>query len=250
MLRSGGSRVPVLFPPLGHRSELSMPNNSYPDRPPEPGKSQSPNPHEFPELAKPGQPPPRKRSDSGSMEVLKTIGLSLVLALGIRHFVAEARYIPSESMVPTLEVNDRLIVEKISYRFNPPQRGDIIVFWPNERLREQNPELKDAFIKRVIGLPGEKVEVRDGTVFIDDQPLQEPYIAAKPDYIWGPEVVPPDSYLVLGDNRNNSFDSHFWGYVPRENIIGRAAFRFWPPGRIGGIEASRPVQSPLPEAAP
>lgn len=184
-----------------------------------------------------------QKTENGWVEAAKTIGLSLVLALGIRHFVAEARYIPSESMVPTLEVNDRLIVEKISYRFNPPQREDIIVFWPNDRLRQQNPELKDAFIKRVIGLPGEKVEVRDGTVFINDQPLQEEYIAAKPDYQWGPEVVPPDSYLVLGDNRNNSFDSHFWGYVPRENIIGRAVFRFWPPDRVGNIDSAPQFQS-------
>jgi signal peptidase I len=178
------------------------------------------------------------QTENAWVEAAKTIGLSLVLALGIRHFVAEARYIPSESMIPTLEVNDRLIVEKISYRFNPPGREDIIVFWPNDRLRQQNPELKDAFIKRVIGLPGEKVEVKNGTVFINDQSLKEEYIAAKPDYQWGPEVVPPDSYLVLGDNRNNSFDSHFWGYVPRENIIGRAVFRFWPPNRLGDIDST------------
>jgi signal peptidase I len=179
---------------------------------------------------------PQKQSENGWVEAAKTVGLSLVLALGIRHFVAEARYIPSESMVPTLEVNDRLIVEKISYRFHPPEREDIIVFWPNDRLRQQNPELKDAFIKRVIGLPGDKVEVRGGTVYINDQPLREEYIAAKPDYQWGPDIVPADSYLVLGDNRNNSFDSHFWGYVPRKNIIGRAVFRFWPPSRVGEVD--------------
>lgn len=170
------------------------------------------------------------------LEVLKTIGLSLVLALGIRQFVAEARYIPSESMVPTLQVNDRLIVEKLDYYFHAPQRGDVIVFWPPERLHQLNPTLKDAFIKRVIGLPGEKIEVKGGVVYINDRPLREEYIAAPPDYQWGPEIVPQNSYLVLGDNRNNSYDSHFWGYVPRKNIIGRAAFRFWPPNRMGGID--------------
>ncbi|NJO43681.1 MAG: signal peptidase I [Cyanobacteria bacterium CRU_2_1] len=210
------------------------------------GNSQPPKPGSTDPTAEPdrkGHPPsastqsspsPQKRENPW-VEAAKTIGLSLVLALGIRHFVAEARYIPSESMVPTLEVNDRLIVEKISYLVHSPERGDIVVFWPNDRLRQIQPKLKDAFIKRVIGLPGEKVEVRDGTVFVNDQPLQEDYIAAEPDYQWGPEVVPPDSYLVLGDNRNNSYDSHFWGYVPRENIIGRAVFRFWPPDRVGGI---------------
>jgi signal peptidase I len=183
------------------------------------------------------QSEPSPQRENSWLEAAKTLGISLFLAFGIRQFVAEPRYIPSESMVPTLEVNDRLMVEKISYLFNPPQRGDIIVFWPPDRLKQQNPELrKDAFIKRTIGLPGEKVEVRDGTVFINDQPLKEGYIAAKPNYQWGPEIVPENSYLVLGDNRNNSYDGHFWGYVPRQNIIGRAAFRFWPLPRMGGID--------------
>lgn len=176
-----------------------------------------------------------RQTENPWLEGVKTIGLSVVLALGIRHFVAEARYIPSESMLPTLEVNDRLIVEKISYHFNPPQRGDVIVFWPNDRLRQENPNLRDAFIKRVIGLPGEEVEVSGGRVYINGEPLEENYIAAEPNYQWGPEVVQPDSYLVLGDNRNNSYDSHFWGYVPRSNVIGRAVVRFWPPNRIGRI---------------
>ncbi|HEY9699183.1 MAG TPA: signal peptidase I [Trichocoleus sp.] len=204
------------------------PSPSEPMTPPEPPEHQT--------IRQSNRQIARQRKENPWAEAAKTIGLSLVLALGIRHFVAEARYIPSESMVPTLEVNDRLIVEKISYHFHPPEREDVIVFWPNDRLRQQNPELKDAFIKRVIGLPGEKVEVKSGMVYINDKPLQEHYIEAKPDYQWGPEVVPADSYLVLGDNRNNSFDSHFWGYVPRQNIIGRAVFRFWPPNRVGNID--------------
>jgi signal peptidase I len=163
------------------------------------------------------------------------LGLSILLPVGIRAYVAEARYIPSEAMVPTLEVNDRLFVEKLSYLFHEPERGDIIVFWPNDRLRQQQPKLKDAFIKRVIGLSGDKIEVKRGWVYVNDQPLREDYIAAEPDYEWGSEIVPPNSYFVLGDNRNNSYDSHFWGFVPRENIIGRAIFRFWPPGRIGNL---------------
>jgi signal peptidase I len=176
------------------------------------------------------------------IEGIKTIGLSIVLALGIRQFVAEARFIPSESMVPTLEINDRLIVEKISYYFQNPQRGDIVVFWPTDKLKQENPSLRDAFIKRVIGLPGEEVEVKDGLVFINGESLDENYIAAAPDYQWGPEKIPDDSYLVLGDNRNNSYDSHFWGYVPRDNIIGRAVVRFWPPHRIGTIGPEPPYQ--------
>ncbi len=165
----------------------------------------------------------------------KTLGLSLMLALGLRHFVVEPRYIPSESMLPTLQVNDHLMVDKVTYRFQDPVRGDIVVFMPTDELQEQNPRFRTAFIKRVIGLPGDTIEVRDGQVFVNDQTLQEDYIAAPPDYTWGPETVPNAAYLVLGDNRNNSFDSHFWGYVPRENIIGRAVVRFWPPDRVGTL---------------
>ncbi len=169
------------------------------------------------------------------VEVLQTIGLSVVLAFGIRHFVAEARYIPSGSMLPTLEVNDRLVVEKISYRFNPPERGDIVVFWPPESLTPPG-KRRDAFIKRVIGLPGDEVTIRDGQVFINGEALEENYISAPPEYQWGPEQVPEDHYLVLGDNRNSSYDGHAWGFLPGENIIGRAAVRFWPPSRIGWLD--------------
>lgn len=165
-------------------------------------------------------------------EALKTFGISAVLALGIRTFVAEARYIPSGSMLPTLQIDDRLIVDKISYHFRDVQRGDIVVFNPTERLKEK---FKDAFIKRVIGLPGDKVEVSNGIVFVNDEPLPENYIAAAPDYVYGPVYVPENRYLVLGDNRNNSYDSHYWGFVPRDLIIGRAVARFWPPNRLGQI---------------
>jgi signal peptidase I len=177
-------------------------------------------------------------------EGLKTISLSLILALGIRTFVAEARYIPSGSMEPTLQINDKLIIDKISYDFSSPKRGDIIVFNPTKKLMLEN--FHDAFIKRVIGLPGEKVAVKNGKVYINDVPLQENYLEAKPDYQWGPVVVPADSYLVLGDNRNNSYDSHYWGFVPRNKIVGRAILRFWPLNRIG--EINRPnYQAHLPE---
>lgn len=169
------------------------------------------------------------------IEGLQTIGLSIVLALGIRHFVAEARYIPSESMVPTLLVNDRLVVEKVSYHFGSPQRGDIIVFWPPDALFPEGGR-KDAFIKRVIGLPGDTVEVKAGKVIVNGEVLNEDYIKAPPDYEWGPKTVPPEQYLVLGDNRNSSYDGHSWGFLPRENIIGRAVVRFWPPSRMGGLD--------------
>jgi signal peptidase I len=174
------------------------------------------------------------------VEILKTLGLSAVLAFGIRTFVAEARYIPSKSMVPTLLVDDRLIVDKVSYHFKQPQRGEIVVFMPPDEASTvctgpRVQQSKDAYIKRIIGLPGEKVEVKQGLVFINDSPIKEAYLDSVPEYQYGPRVVPPDSYLVLGDNRNNSCDSHYWGFVPRENIIGRAIVRFWPLNRMGEI---------------
>ncbi|HEY9675846.1 MAG TPA: signal peptidase I [Waterburya sp.] len=176
---------------------------------------------------------PLQKVENPWVEAVKTIGLSIFLAIGIRSFVAEARYIPSGSMLPTLQINDRLIVDKISYDFQNPKRGDIVVFSPTETLKQQN--FKDAFIKRVIGLPGDKVEVKEGRVYINNQPIQEKYIEDQPNYRFGPVTVPDNEYLVLGDNRNNSYDSHYWGFVPRKNIIGRAVVRFWPLNRVGEI---------------
>lgn len=179
---------------------------------------------------------PKYTEENPWLESLKTIGLSAILALGIRTFVAEARYIPSGSMLPTLEINDRLIIDKLGYRFKDPQRGDIVVFSPTPALQKEN--FKDAFIKRVIGLPGDKVQVKLGVVYVNDQPLQEQYIQEQPNYDYGPVVVPENQYLVLGDNRNNSYDSHYWGFVPRDNIIGQAVIRFYPFKRMGGIDSA------------
>ncbi|MBD2314552.1 signal peptidase I [Desertifilum sp. FACHB-1129] len=200
------------------------------------------------------------------VEGLKTIGLSAILAFGIRTFVAEARYIPSGSMLPTLQINDRLIIDKLGYRFQTPKRGDIVVFSPTEVLLQENPSLKDAFIKRVIALPGETIELRNGQVYIDGTPLSENYVAsdlypAEPvnaasehqmteidvcppnqRYLATPMTIPENSYLVLGDNRNNSYDSRCWGVVPRDHIIGRAVVRFWPVNNLGKIDSEPPYR--------
>ncbi|BAZ51095.1 signal peptidase I [Nostoc ellipsosporum NOK] len=191
-------------------------------------------------------------------ELGRTIVLSIVLALGIRTFVAEARWIPSGSMEPTLHGTpnqwqaDKIIVDKLKYKFSEPQRGDIVVFSPTKELQKEN--FNDAFIKRVIGLPGETVELKNGKVYINKKPLQEDkYLGSEqrtvidvctsgqqPPYLAKPETIPPNSYLVLGDNRNSSYDSRCWGFVPSNNIIGRAVVRFWPLNKIGPID-----QSPL-----
>jgi signal peptidase I len=160
--------------------------------------------------------------------------LSLMMVFGFRAYVAEARYITSDSMMPTLENNDRAIVDKLTYQSSVPKRGDIVVFNPTKNLEQQN--FREAFIKRIVGLPGEKLEVKGGKVYINDRPLLENYIAQPPLYNWGPATVPPKSYFVLGDNRNNSFDSHNWGFVPQDKIIGKATEIFYPFDRAGLIK--------------
>ncbi|NEQ97789.1 MAG: signal peptidase I [Cyanothece sp. SIO2G6] len=165
---------------------------------------------------------------------IQTVAIALLLSIFIRLFVAEPRFIPSDSMVPTLAVGDRLVIEKVSYRFTQPKFGDIVVFRPPAILQEYFGFGDDqAFIKRVIGTPGDRIRIENGIVYVNDQPLDEPYIAAPPNYTLVPVQVPPNAYFVMGDNRNNSNDSHVWGFLPEQNMIGRAILRFWPLEREG-----------------
>jgi signal peptidase I len=165
---------------------------------------------------------------SNQKENLITVAIALVLALVVRTFVAESRFIPSESMVPTLNPGDRIVVEKLSYSRHSPQPGDIVVFHPPANLQAIGYGGDLAFIKRVIATPGQTVQVHLGKVYIDQHPLQESYIAAPPNYELAPVTVPPGQLFVMGDNRNNSNDSHLWGFLPEANVIGRANYRFWP----------------------
>lgn len=170
-------------------------------------------------------------STNSWLAAVKTVGIGLALALGFHTFVAEVRYIPSKSMQPTLTVGDRFIVEKLSYDLHTPSQGDIIVFKAPPALVEQT--LKDDLIKRVIGIPGDVIEISDGQVWVNGQALSEPYLAERPDYGYGPVTVPLDQYFVLGDNRMHSYDSHYWGFVPKKNIIGQATFRISPIAQAG-----------------
>jgi signal peptidase I len=138
-------------------------------------------------------------------------------------------YIPSESMSPTFQANDRLLIDKKAYEKTLPQRGDIVVFNPTEKLREQN--FDKPFVKRVVGLPGETIEIKNGKVYVDNQPLQEDYIAESPKKIIKQQIIPRDAYFVLGDNRNNSFDSQYWGYLPQDLILGKVVSVYFPPAR-------------------
>lgn len=189
--------------------------------------------------------PPRswwsKLRDS-QQENVQILIIALVLAILIRVFVAEPRYIPSNSMEPTLLVGDRLVVEKVSYRLHPPHTGDIVVFEPPAQFLEQFGFLPDkAFIKRVIGTSGDTVQVQDGVVYLNGEPLEEDYTAEPPAYEMPEVQVPAGAVFVMGDNRNNSNDSHVWGFLPQENIIGRAIWRFFPFDRLGKLTANSSI---------
>jgi signal peptidase I len=171
----------------------------------------------------------------------------------IRTYVAEARYIPSGGMEPALQINDRLIISKLDYLFHGPYRGDITVFNPTKVLEEQG--FKDAFIKRVVGVPGDLIELKDGGVYVNNQRLSEPYVAngaptlveacggglsiedktPPPPFLSMPVTIPKNNFFVLGDNRSNSYDGRCWGLVPEQNIIGKATKFFWPLTRMGPV---------------
>jgi signal peptidase I len=165
---------------------------------------------------------------------VETIVWALVLAMIIRTFVVQAFWIPSGSMLPTLQVGDRVLVAKFWNWFITPSRGSIYVFkYPEDRSRD--------FIKRIIAVPGDTVDIKNGVVYVNGAPIDEPYVANKDHYTMRPNkfypsvpfTVPEDRYFALGDNRPNSQDGRFWGYVPAKDIHGPAFFRYWPLTRIG-----------------
>jgi signal peptidase I len=170
-----------------------------------------------------------KSSRKWFVDFLETILLSVVLFLGINAISARIR-VESISMMPGLNPGNFVIVNKLGYKLGDPSRGDIIVF----RLPS---DPSQRYIKRVIGLPGEEISIRGGSVLMNGQKIIEPYVGVTTSR-GGSWNVPADSYFVMGDNRNNSSDSRVWGYVPAENIIGKAVIVYWPPqewGIIGGM---------------
>jgi signal peptidase I len=184
-------------------------------------------------------------------ELVQTLVLAALIFFAVRAMAQNFR-VEGSSMEPGLHDGQYLLVNKavyfrinldtlgkyvpfvhggdqpIRYLFRSPHRGDVVVFrFPRDPSRD--------FIKRVIGVPGDTVEVRGGRVVVNGKALTEDYITAPPNYDFDPQVVPANSYFVLGDNRNNSFDSHSWGLVPEENIIGQAMFSYWPLSDLGGV---------------
>jgi signal peptidase I len=162
-------------------------------------------------------------------EILETVVPAVMIALLINLFMAQATRVYGQSMEPNLHTDQRLIVEKLSYHLHPPRRGDVVVM----KLNHSESEL---LIKRVIALPGERVEIKEGQVFINGQPLDEPYLDQYTAGQMAPKVVPPLHVFVLGDNRGFSNDSRTFGMVNFSDIVGRAWLSYWPPERFGPID--------------
>jgi signal peptidase I len=189
-----------------------------------------------------GEPAPDDEKPKSSrtrsiVEWVIVIAGALVVALLIKTFLIQAFYIPSASMVPTLEVGDRVLVNKLSYRLHDVNRGDLVVF---ERPEGEASDIKD-LIKRVVGLPGEEVVIHDNAVWIDGEKLDEGYLPDGTVINQGklqctnsqPCVVPEDSVWVMGDNRDESFDSRYFGPIEEDDIVGRAFLRIWPLNSFG-----------------
>ena len=179
------------------------------------------------------------RSEEGR-EDIKTYFISLAIALLLRFTIVEPRFIPSLSMYPTFDVGDQLAVEKVTRLYKPLYRNEVVVFKPPQAFRDivegqygDKSRAREALIKRIVAVEGDKVEVRNGKLYINGAKQEEPWVAENAEYQFGPVVVPPGNVLVLGDNRNHSLDGHIWGFLPAENVIGRAVYVYWPPWRLG-----------------
>ena len=199
----------------------------------------------------------REKSTAGSLvEFVVIIAVALGLAIGIQAFLVKPFRIPSPSMVPTLEVGQRVLVNRLGTHFGDPSRGDVVVFKPpsgadthrcgepkspNQACAKPTADRSDDnFIKRVVGLPGDELFVRRNRVYINGKPIDEPYVAEYTSCdnlcnLEEPITIPPGHFFMMGDNRGESDDSRDWGPVPKKWIIGRAFFTYWPPKRIGTL---------------
>lgn len=201
-------------------------------------------------------PPANSPKDSRGSFLYELPGLllaALVVAVVIKTFVIQPFYIPSGSMIPTLEIDDRVMVSKVNDLFGDIERGEILVFENPYRVVEQEsvPEAVvrsvlealgirtspyDDLVKRVIALEGEEIQIRDSEVLIDGVAIDEPYLnegSLMPDF--GPQVIPPDHLFMMGDNRNSSSDGRVFGPIPVDDVIGEAVIRIWPLDRLGGL---------------
>ena len=157
-------------------------------------------------------------------ELVEIVLIAFALSWVLRTYVIEARKIPTGSMLPTIQLEDRVIVDKFFFKhFDHISPGDIVVFRP-----PPSAHATEDFIKRVVAIAGDKLEIRNHITYVNNQPIYEPYVLEKSKNDFGPIVVPADQVFVMGDNRNNSDDSRVWGFLPLQNITGRTLFRYWP----------------------
>ncbi len=169
-----------------------------------------------------------------------------LLALLLRWQVIEPRWIPSGSMLPTLEIQDRILVEKLRPRITRKEgrqlsTQSVVVFHPPKTLVEAGYEANSALIKRIVGLPGDQIAVHNGYLYRNGKLIEESWLQSPMKYEMDSVIVPKDSLWVLGDNRNNSLDSHLWGALPIENVIGTAIWRYWPLEKFGPIRFPTPI---------
>jgi signal peptidase I len=178
-----------------------------------------------------------KRSLLHPSRILRDIIIPLAIAFSIA-FLAQATLakpyqIPSGSMEPTIQINDRILANRFIYHFKSIERGDIIVFEPPQ---VEGVDKDTPYVKRVIGLPGDEVEVREGITYVNGEEFVVDQVTEPPLYQRNPETVPEGMLFVLGDNRNSSLDSHVWGFLPVDNVIGRAEVIYWPLGNLERLD--------------
>tara|TARA_B100000700_G_C14910872_1_gene792192 strand:- start:315 stop:899 length:585 start_codon:yes stop_codon:yes gene_type:complete len=175
----------------------------------------------------------------------KSIVIWALLALFLRWQVLEPRWIPSGSMLPTLQIEDKILIEKIRPRLNQVlhkhlNHEDLVIFKPPEKLIAAGYDDRSALIKRIVGIPGDQIEIKEGKLFRNGILIKEAWTQEPMNYSMDPIIVPTNSLWVLGDNRNNSLDSHFWGPLPEKNVIGTAILRYWPIKKLGPIRFPPP----------
>lgn len=195
-----------------------------------------------------------KRRTPVWLETLLTVTGALVLAFGIQALLVKPFKVPSASMLPTIKEGQRILANRIGERFGDPQDGQVVVFTPpagaeqasqcqvphgpdQACLRATPEKLRKAYVKRVVGVPGDRLQIVHGHVIRNGEPVREPYARTCDDAACNlrPFTVPSGTYFMMGDNRGNSNDSRYWGPLPRENVIGRAFATYWPPKQIGGL---------------
>lgn len=171
------------------------------------------------------------------LDTIETIVVGLSIFVMVYLFLFQPTEVNGKSMEPTFQTGDRIYIEKVSYRFSNPERGDIVVF----KAPPTHDDLE--FVKRIIAIPGDKLEIKDGDIYVNDNKIEETYLYKDTDTFPmtfvlanNPLIIPEDKYFVMGDNRNHSSDSREWGLVDRSEIVGRAIFRWWPVNNMGVVK--------------